>query len=936
MRNGRPGTIVVCLTILLGLLPATAVAQDAGRIMGRVVSEETGAPISGASVMVDGTSAGALTNLDGRYLIQSVPAGVHDVVVQVLGHVTKTVTGVQVPADGVVHVDVGMTPQALEIEAIRVSAAVERGSTTALLTERRRASGVSDAIGSQQIARSPDGDAASVMARAPGVSIVGGKYVYVRGLGDRYGGATLNGAPLASPETDRKVVPLDIVPSSFLESVVTAKTYSPDQPGDYAGGLVQIRTRNFPTRPIVKLGLGTSYNSTATFASGVGYEGGSYDFLGFDDGTRGLPAVLPDQRITAASYSDVDLERFGEAFVGSWGPTPTTLPPGQNLSLAVGSQLHVLDGTVPIGYLLAVTQSTDHSNRGGVVERVFSSAGAAEPEVDYTGTHTTRSASLGGLLNLSVEPAPLHRLTLEGIYNRTVDDEARVLQGYNHDFGTDQRNTRIRYLAQELLSAQLKGEHEIATPGDTRLGWRGSFSMAGRYEPNTREVLYRQADDGRYLFDTFVQSGSVFHSDLDEIGYGGGADLRVPLRMLGASATLSFGGAADFKDREAYARRFRFLPVGFIPEEVAEREPDDLFTSTTIGPDGFEIREATFSGDNYEASQEVLAGYALLDTRILPRLRLTGGARVERTRQSVTPLSRFTSTGMELPGAELDDTDILPGLNVTYEATESMNLRLGLSRTLARPQFRELAPFQFTDYAGGFLTIGNPALERSRITNYDVRWEWFTDLDGLVAVSGFYKRFEDPIETVVLSSTELIQTWVNAAGATNYGVEVELRTCLGALGETFEPFDLNANLTWLDSEVSTGDSIAVFLPFGAGLRQLSTGDRSRALQGQSPYMLNLGLTYLSPTRGTNITALYNYIGRRIDSVSGASLPDIYEEGRGVLDLVLEHPFSHGLSAKVSARRVLGSDVVFTQGGDVVRSYDTGRVVSLSVSWNIDG
>lgn len=929
-------TITRHLIALLALLPTVAVPQDPGRIMGQVVDEQTGDPISGASIMVDETGAGGLTNLDGRYLIRGVDPGVHDLMVQVIGYATKRVTGVQVASGGLTRVDISMASEALEIEAITVSAAVERGSTAALLNERRRSSGVADAIGSQQIARSPDGNAAAVMARAPGVSIVGDRYVYVRGLGDRYGAATLNGSPLPSPETDKKVVPLDIVPSSFLESIVTAKTYSPDQPGDYAGGLVQIRTRNFPARSIIKLGLGTSYNSAASFAPGVGYEGGAYDFVGFDDGTRGLPAALPDHRITAATYSAEDLERFGESFAGSWGPTPTELPLSQSFNLAVGNQFHVLGGSVPVGYLLAVTQSTDYGNRDDLVERVLSSAGAAEPEVDYTGSHTTRSAALGGLLNLSIEPAAGHRLSLEGLYNRSVDDEGRILQGYNHDFGTSQRNTRIRYLAQDLLSAQLKGEHEVGAPGGTKVGWRGSFTSAARYEPNTREVLYRQAEDGRYLFDTFVQSGSVFHSDLDEIGYGGGLDVGVPLQIGALSGTLSFGGAMDAKDREAYARRFRFLPVGFISEEVAVRQPDDLFTPETIGPEGFEIREATFPGDNYEASQEILAGYALVDTRILPRLRLAGGARVEQTRQRVTPLSRFTSTGMELAGAELDDTDILPGLNVTYEATESMNLRLGLSRTLARPQFRELAPFQFTDYAGGFLTVGNPALGRSRISNYDLRWEWFPGLDGLVAVSGFYKRFEDPIETVVLSSTELVQTWVNAQSATNYGVEVELQTSLGRLGPIFEPLALNANVTWVESEVSTGDSVTVFLPFGAGLRQLAISDRRRALQGQSPYMLNLGLTYLSPTRGTNVSALYNHIGRRIESVSGASLPDIYEESRGVLDLVLEQPFGNGISAKLSATKLLGSDVVFTQGGDVVRSYDTGRVVSLSVSWDLDG
>ncbi|HSH46047.1 MAG TPA: TonB-dependent receptor, partial [Longimicrobiales bacterium] len=420
-----------------------------------------------------------------------------------------------------------------------------------------------------------------------------------------------------------------------------------------------------------------------------------------------------------------------------------------------------------------------------------------------------------------------------------------------------------------------------------------------------------------------------------ELGYGAGLDLSLPLELAGRAATLALGGAADFKDRDSFARRFRFLPVGHMSEEVAAREPDDLFTEETIGPDGFEVREATFPGDNYDATQEILAGYAMLEARLLESLRLEAGARVERTRQEVAPLERFTSSTIPLENAHLDDTDVLPGVNLTWEATGSMNLRLGLSRTLARPQFRELAPFQFTDYAGGFLTIGNPALERSRIENYDARWEWFPTPTGLLAVSAFYKRFEDPIEAVVLSSTELMQTWVNAASATNHGLELELRTSLGALGDAFEAVGVNANVTLVESEVTTGDSVTVFLPFGAGVRELALGDTRRALQGQSPWMVNLGLTW-DGASGTRFSALYNHIGRRIDSVSGARLPDIYEDDRGVLDLVLEQAFGNGISAKLTAKRLLGADVVFTQGGDVVRQYDTGRVVSLSVSWDMGG
>ncbi|HSH45205.1 MAG TPA: carboxypeptidase regulatory-like domain-containing protein, partial [Longimicrobiales bacterium] len=328
MHKGRTVTIVRYALILLATLPAAAQAQEPGRVVGRVVDQDTGTPIVGATVRVtDG--AAVLTNLDGRYILRDVVPGTHQLMVEMIGYATKTVTGVEVAAGGVASLDVTMAARAVELDAITVSAARERGSTAALLDERRTAAGVTDAVGAQEISRGPDGDAAAVLARAPGVSVVDSRYVLVRGLGDRYGAATLNGAPLPSPEADRKVVPLDIVPSGFLQSVVTAKTYSASQPGDYAGGLVQIRTGNFPTRPTVKVGLGTSYNSAATFGTGLAYEGGTWDFLGFDDGTRSLPA-LPAQRITPGTHDAASLERFGEGFVGSWGPVATSLPLAQS------------------------------------------------------------------------------------------------------------------------------------------------------------------------------------------------------------------------------------------------------------------------------------------------------------------------------------------------------------------------------------------------------------------------------------------------------------------------------------------------------------------------------------------------------------------------------------------------------------------------------
>ncbi|MDX1492674.1 MAG: carboxypeptidase regulatory-like domain-containing protein, partial [Longimicrobiales bacterium] len=334
---GRWGKLLMVAGALSSLSPGAMVAQDGGRIVGRVLDQETGRPLSSVQVYLADGSQGALSSLDGRYVIRNVPAGVYDVTAQNIGYGTKTVTGVELTAGRTTELDITLASQAVELEEIVITSAAQRGSTTALLNERKRSTVVSDGIGSEQISRSPDGDAAAALKRVPGLSVVDGKYAYVRGLGERYSSTTLNGAPLASPEPDKKVIPLDVIPSGLLESIVTSKSYSPDQPGDYAGGLVQLETRDFPANRILNVSVSGGWNSVATRANGIGYAGGSLDILGFDDGTRGLPSAIPRHvPLTRSNFTDAQLEEMGEAFGSAWGPTERKIPFNGGLGISYG------------------------------------------------------------------------------------------------------------------------------------------------------------------------------------------------------------------------------------------------------------------------------------------------------------------------------------------------------------------------------------------------------------------------------------------------------------------------------------------------------------------------------------------------------------------------------------------------------------------------
>ena len=930
--------------LLLFPLPGMVAAQP-GKIVGRVLDGSTARPIPNARVLLEDETAGDISSIDGRFVLRTVPAGTHSVVVRMLGYANKTVTGVVVGPGSVTTLDIAMEPAALEMGALVVEAAVETGSTAALLAERRSEAYIVDAIGADRISRSPDGDAAAALKRVPGLSVVDGRFAYVRGLGERYSGTTLNGAPLASPMPDRKAVPLDVVPSDLLESIVTAKSYSPDQPGDYAGGLVELRTKDFPTRRILSLSASSSYNSASTFQDGLRYAGGGLDFLGFDDGTRRLPDLVPtDQRVIYPNFSRSDLERFGEAFEGDWGPVVTSLSPNSSFGVSFGDDLELFGRS--LGVLASATHSNSFGRQDGIIERVFSASGVDDPEIDYAGNATTRSVSLGGLANLSYELTPTSRITANLVYSRLMDDEARTYQGFNLDTNTDQRNHRLRFLAQTLANAQLKGEHVLGFLADAKLDWRGAWSRARRYEPNTREVLYRE-EDGTFRFYNFVSSGSVFHQDLVDDTYSGGTDLEFPFTLGGVdhNARVKVGGSVSTKEREAFTRRFRFLaiPGGVVNNAVRQRDPNDLFDGETIGSNGFELQEATFRPDNYDAEEDILAGYAMFDGEITESLRLMTGLRVESATQEVTPRDLFDIGLDPLDAAHLDDTDLLPALNLTAQLGERMNLRFGASRTLARPQLRELAPFAFADYAGGYLTVGNPELRRSLIRNFDVRWESFPGGRSLLAASAFYKSFDNPIEVAVLPSTELLKTWVNGGTANNWGVELELRSGLEGVSPALRAVSLDTNLTLVRSSVSVPNVIRAYIP-GEGGSDLPVVPKNRALQGQSPYLVNVGLTYAREPGSADgrqdrhphnltVSVLFNRFGRRIDAVGGQATPDIHEEPRSQLDVVVERTLFSGAKLKLSASRLVGNEVRFTQGGGLLRRWDTGRTVSLSIGWD---
>lgn len=940
LSTGAPAVprALLIAALSMGLMAADAAAQSTGRVVGRVHDAETTAPLSSVQISIQSTGSGTLTGNNGEFVLSQVPLGEQSFVIQSLGYASETITGVQVASGEAVNLEIALTPQAVKLEGITISATRDMGSNSALLSERSRSGAVMDAIGADQIARSGDGDAASALKRAPGVSVVDGKFVYVRGLGERYGATTLNGAPLPSPIPDKTAVPLDLIPTGLLESVVTAKTYTPDQPGDFTGGLVQLETKHYPTARVLKLSTSVGYNTTTSLTDGLGYPGGRYDWLGFDDGSRDIPFSASEEAHLPAEPAERQL--FLDAVTDSWMPTGVSVPLNQSYGITYGDEID-LNGS-PLGFIATGSYSNSYETTD-LTKRYYAAGMGPSLQVDYDGQSTTTEIALGGLFGAGLQLGDANRISATAIFNRLVADEARALGGLYESQGPFIQAPTLKYVANELISTQLKGEHMLTAPGGLNLEWRAGYARAERYEPNTRTVLYTaEKEDGPYSFYASPSSGLVFHQNLADNSVNGAIDLEIPFDLGGTPAALTIGASGEMRNRDVYTRRFRLVPNnGGLSFAVQSLRPDELFVPERIGtePDQFGVVESTFREDNYQAEQTVYAGYAMFDAVILPRLRAVVGARIESAAQTVTPTDLFGPYVEPLDQASLENVDILPALNLTYGLTEEMNLRAGLSRTVARPQVRELTPFLFADYYGGLTTRGNPFLQQSRISNGDLRWEWFFRPGAVLSVSAFGKKLDRPIEpfALVLGSAPG-QTWVNTDRATLYGTELEFRSDLGfLLGDAFDAVSLNANVTLASSSVD-GDTVVIYGPDGGRpLQVASSSDQNRPLFGQSPYVVNLGVSYEHPGAGTRATVLFNRFGQRLEAFGGAALPDIYEKGRTQLDLVLAQPLWDGTNLEISASNLLGSEVRFIQtfpNGEVVTTsqHDEGRRFSLSLSW----
>ena len=923
---GWVGVLFWCFGNVVSIAGAEGVPAGAtATIAGRVTDKVTGEPVIEAGVEIVGQGIKVSTDIDGRYKVE-VPPGRYQVRFFAPLYQGVRLENVNATAGAVATANATLSPTQAAVEVVEVVAQAEKAAEATQLLQRRKAPVVSETVAAETIKKTPDTDAAEVVQRVPAVTVKDDKFIYVRGLGERYSSAILNGSRLPSTDPDKRVVPLDLFPADFLESLSVAKSYTPDLPGDFSGGLVDIHLREFPEKRTWSLSLSGSGNTQVTLQDYQTYKGGSLDYVGLGGSARNIPASVPDD-VTALPPEKK--AAAGRSFKNIWAVDMDEALPSPGLNFSIG------DSFGPLGVSFAGLYSNEYKDRSQIERQYLNAHAIGQPVIkirdDFLYRISEFETHIGGIFTAAYKLGTNHKLTFRSLYDRNTVDEVRTGNGPIEQLGpqSNEQQTALKYTEESLAFAQLGGEHRWSR---IWVDWRTAFAQTTQDVPDTRYLTYvtgqRQTIPPEFSNDSL--GGSRIFSALDEVLSDSALDVTLPFKTRlpftdvwsGLPAKLKFGPAFSNRDRDFEMRRFRYrVPTGAFDLTLPAEE---LLAPENIAPGGVSFDEETQPRDNFRASQRIIGGYGMLDLPLVAeRLRLVGGVRFE---DSHIRLNTFDDQGRDVHPVK-DNQDWLPGVNLVFSPREDMNFRLGYSRSVSRPEFRELSPTQFPSPRGLRPVIGNPDLVETKIANYDARWEWFFSPLELVSLSYFHKELDKPIEqTVIAQGSNNADSFANATDGEINGFEFEGRKDFGFLSRHLKYLSVLANVAYIDSTVN--------VPVTNSLQQVQTST-TRALQGQAPYIVNAALDYTHPERGS-VRLLFNTAGARITSAGSFGLPDIFEESRNQLDAVVIVPLKRllgvPLSAKLGAENLLNDRVLFTQGDNIQRQYTSGIKVSFGLSY----
>ncbi|MEO6670286.1 MAG: carboxypeptidase regulatory-like domain-containing protein [Ferruginibacter sp.] len=867
---------LITLFIVLLSFSLSAAAQT-GQVEGKL-TDASGLKLSAVSVEVDGIKT-VTSNADGNFVL-TLPAGKkYSIKLTSVGYQQKIVDDVEVIANQTTNVNIVLDRASKTEQGVVIRSSARKETAAALIAYQKNTAVVAQVISAETIKRSPDKNTGEVLKRVPGTSIQDGKYLVVRGLADRYNQAMLNGILLSSTEPDRKTFSFDIIPSSMIDNIIINKAFIPELPGEWAGGLIQVNTKDVPSKSFLDVQIGTGFNTRTIGKDFYDYEGGKTDFLGYDDGTRALPAGFPRKGIfSSLLLTAQDRSNLGASMKNTWTAEKSNgLKMNQSIIINGGFNAK-LGKKVKLAAILGANYNRSFRNLEYQNQINSYQDNVADLSFDYYNNKYSEDILAGALGNLTLQIGDNSKITFKNLLNVNTTNYSTIRTGkiyenaFNSIDGDNIKATELAFKANTFFNTMLSGDHNIKQY-DAKIHWFGSFNILDQYVPDQRRLQYVQDTSGVYLADiagsnASQKSGSRYFGTLNDYIYTVGADISKTIKVKGSPQTVKGGYFFQVKDRLFDSRPFAiYLPSDNKALRVLPA--DQLFDPANYG-DGIEnkltLNELQGSSYRYVANSILNAGFLQLDNQLGNKLRVVWGLRIEDFDQLIGSTKRSDNRYVYNR-----TRDYLPGINMTYKVNNLTNVRVSASQTVIRPEFRELSTFQFYDFDLGATVAGNTALVRTKVSNFDLRYELYPRAGELFTFGVFYKYFRKPIEVYFNASSGASSStynYLNADEANSFGAELEFRKKLD-FNTALKNFTVQGNVSYIYNRVT-----------GVGVSE------SRPMQGQSPYLFNASVNYDIQKCGLSTTLLFNQIGRRIAYVGGddGEQPAIWENPRPVLDL----------------------------------------------------
>jgi TonB-dependent receptor len=933
----------LCLFAIFTFSLTFSLSAQTGLVKGRIIDKQTREPLPGATVLVAGQ--GISTDTDGRYTAK-LSEGIYTFSFSYTFYHPVTIEKIKVQPNQETTLDVEMEMESIGLDEVVVSAERRSNTDIAMLSSMKSAAVVMNGISSQTIARTQDRDAAEVVKRIPGISIIGDRFIIIRGLAQRYNNAWLNGMALPSSEADSRAFSFDMIPGSQIDNMMIVKTPAAEYPADYAGGFVLIRTKAVTDDNSIQVSYGTGIHSETHFKDFKYNKGSGTDFLGFDNGLRQLKNV--PSRVSNESSNFTEIDRVSKTgFNNNWSIKTASPMLDQRMNMAI-NRSYTTGNNSKFGMALTLNYSNTNKTVSDMENAQFGvySVTSDKPEYlfKYTDNLYTNDVRIGGMINFSFIPKSnnnnVHKFEFRNIFNQLGRNRYTLREGWRNVSALyEQFQEEYAYQQRSAYSGQFSGTHLF---GDLKndLSWNAGYSYSNRHQPD-RRIVERQKDPTNGIYEYAIDQSDVsrYFTALDEHIFSGAVNyIRQIAQWGGKPVEFKTGVYSSYATRSYRTRNFIYiwninnvLPAGF------ESLPTDQLMSPehTGAPDKMYVRDETDNTDNYDADKFMMAGYAAFNIP-LHRFNIYAGVRFEHNATIMTAYTQIATDKKRYDN--FNDNDFFPSVNVSYNITQKSLLRAAYGVSVNRQEFRELTPSTYYDFDLFSRLSGNPKLKQAIIHNVDLRYEFYPEADDVISVAFFLKRFQNPIElTFFDTGGGVIQyTYDNALSATNYGIEIDARTPLGFIG--LPHFTTTLNLAFIHSKVHF---------------EANSNNHDRPMQGQSPYIINAGLFYRMPNGALSAGLFYNRIGERIIGLGRVGsnsinndIPDLYERPRNLFDFTFAVRLSAMLELRGAVRDLFAEQVAWVQypkftAADgtlqermqTTRTYEPGRSFMLTLSAN---